>query len=168
MSKILFSTCGTTTVIIFFLLYTGAFVNIVGSIEAAVMIYGINTTILIPATIWYVIERSHRTDRESESAILEAYSKKALQDGDDTITSEELNRRSWAFFIDAQQRPYLPRSLNMHSEERSQDDRMQEWTLFHEDYPFSWLLADYFVKSHHLSRTVWNKQNAPAAALLTK
>jgi hypothetical protein len=80
-SKILFFIFGSTTVIIFFLFYTGVFVNIVGSIEAAVIIYCINTALLIPVTIWYAIERSHKT-KYKESDILEAYSEMTPRNDD--------------------------------------------------------------------------------------
>ena len=92
-SKILFFIFGSTTVIIFFLFYTGVFINIVGSIEAAIMIYCINTALLIPVTIWYAIERSHKP-KYKESDILEAYSEMISQT-DDESAAKETTKRQW-------------------------------------------------------------------------
>ena len=86
-SKILFFIFGSTTVIIFFLFYTGAFINIVGSIEAAITIYCINTVLLIPVTIWYAIERSHKP-KYKESDILEAYSEMMSQTDNESAAKE--------------------------------------------------------------------------------
>ena len=86
-SKILFFIFGSTTVIIFFLFYTGVFVNIVGSIEAAITIYCINTALLIPITIWYAIERSHKP-KYKESDILEAYSEMMSRTDDESAAKE--------------------------------------------------------------------------------
>lgn len=80
-SKTLFFIIGASTVIIFFLLYTGGFINIVGSIEVAITIYCVNTILLVPVTIWYIVERSRKTDYEKRSRILEAYSEKERQTG---------------------------------------------------------------------------------------
>ena len=92
-SKILFFIFGSTTVIIFFLFYTGVFINIVGSIEAAITIYCINTILLIPVTIWYAIERSHKP-KYKESDILEAYSEMVSQT-DDESAAKETTKRQW-------------------------------------------------------------------------
>ena len=86
-SKILFFIFGSTTVIIFFLFYTGVFINIVGSIEAAITIYCINTALLIPVRIWYAIERSHKT-KYKESDILEAYSEMISRTDNESATKE--------------------------------------------------------------------------------
>ena len=91
-SKILFFIFGSTTVIIFFLFYTGVFINIVGSIEAAITIYCINTVLLIPITIWYAIERSHKP-KYKESDILEAYSEMTPQTDDESTTKETTKRQ---------------------------------------------------------------------------
>lgn len=65
-AKILFTIFSTTTVGIFFLLYTGSFVDMVGSVEAATLIYGFNIIFLIPATLWYIIERSRKSAHEND------------------------------------------------------------------------------------------------------
>lgn len=92
-SKILFFIFGSTTVIIFFLFYTGVFVNIVGSIEAAITIYCINTVLLIPITIWYAIERSHKP-KYKESDILEAYSEMMSRTDDESV-AKETTKQQW-------------------------------------------------------------------------
>ena len=106
-SKILFFIFGSTTVIIFFLFYTGVFVNIVGSIEAAITIYCINTVLLIPVTIWYAIERSHKP-KYKESDILEAYSE-MMSRTDDESTAKETTKQQWK--NSPQQASYSKQSL---------------------------------------------------------
>ena len=69
-SKTLFFIFGASTVIIFFLLYTRGFINIVGSIEVAITIYCVNTILLVPGTIRYIVERSRKTDYEERVVYL--------------------------------------------------------------------------------------------------
>ena len=56
------------------------------------MIYCINTALLIPVTIWYSIERSHKT-KYKESDILEAYSEMTPQADDESTTKETTKRQ---------------------------------------------------------------------------
>lgn len=92
LSKLLFGVFAATTVIIFAYLYTGAFIGLVGSIEAAVIIYAVNTLFLLVSLLWYIREKAYKnTPKRSESEILEAYAKReAANSGHkiDTINSD--------------------------------------------------------------------------------
>ena len=92
LSKLLFGVFAATTVIIFAYLYTGAFIGLVGSIEAAVIIYAVNTLFLLVSLPWYIREKAYKnTPKRSESEILEAYAKReAANSGHkiDTINSD--------------------------------------------------------------------------------
>lgn len=59
-SKILFTFFSITTVIIFALFYTGVFVGLVGSIKAAIMIYAVNTALLLVSLLWYIWQKAHK------------------------------------------------------------------------------------------------------------
>lgn len=69
LSRALFCLLATTTFILFALLYTGQFVDMMGSLEMAIVIYGVNAAALAVVTVWYSIERarklaSQRDDKE--------------------------------------------------------------------------------------------------------
>lgn len=51
---------GSTTVIIFGLLYTGVFVGMVGGIDAAMVIFGANSFFLVVSFVWYSIEKGRK------------------------------------------------------------------------------------------------------------
>lgn len=87
LSKLLFGVFGATTVIIFMLLYTGTFIGLVGSIEATVIIYAVNTFFLLVSLLWYIRERAYKNiPKRQESEILEAFAEREL-----TNTSHKTN-----------------------------------------------------------------------------
>ena len=79
-SKILFTFFSTSTVIIFALLYTGAFVGLVGSIEAAIMIYAVNTTLLLVSLLWYIWQKAHKDlPKRRDEEILQAFAESEVK-----------------------------------------------------------------------------------------
>ncbi|MGO3702137.1 MAG: hypothetical protein ACTJG2_03060 [Candidatus Saccharimonadales bacterium] len=74
----LFSFFSVTTTVILILAHSGAFVGMVGSIDAAFTVYGINTAMLIVSLLFYIYQRSqHNLAAKKKSAILDAYAKRA-------------------------------------------------------------------------------------------
>ena len=82
LSKISFGFFGTTTVMIFMSLYSGgAFIDFVGSIEAAIVVYAINTCLLLVSLFWYIWEKAHKdTPKHNDIEILEAFAKREAAD----------------------------------------------------------------------------------------
>lgn len=79
-SKILFTFFSITTVIIFALLYTGIFVGLVGSIEAAIMVYAVNTTLLLVSLLWYIWQKAHKDpSKRRDEEILQAFAESEVK-----------------------------------------------------------------------------------------
>ena len=80
-SKIAFIFFCVTTVIMFAMLRQGTFVAMVGSIEIALAIYGINSALLVTSIFVYIWQEAHKDDPEHQrSVILEAYAEDRFKD----------------------------------------------------------------------------------------
>ncbi|HYG84308.1 MAG TPA: hypothetical protein VD907_05525 [Verrucomicrobiae bacterium] len=83
LAKILFATFSLTTVILFLLLHSGIFIDLVGSIEAAVTIYIINVVLLIASLLAYIWQRVNQgTPERQRATILEAFAEDAQKNAE--------------------------------------------------------------------------------------
>lgn len=74
LSKIFFTLFGASTVVIILLFYGGIFIDIAGSVVVAILIWSINTLMLIASILWYVYEKSYREAKKSRDVeILESF-----------------------------------------------------------------------------------------------
>lgn len=80
LAKVLFTFFSITTVIIFALLNSGAFVGLVGSIEAATTIYTVNTILLLASLLWYVWQKAHKDlPKHRDEEILQAFAEREIK-----------------------------------------------------------------------------------------
>ena len=86
-SAVAFSLFSVTTVVIVILLNAGVFVDMVGSVDNAIKLYGANTILLIISTVIYIWQKAHRhMPARKKMQILEAFVQYGAKDRSNKIT----------------------------------------------------------------------------------